>query len=212
VATRLRARGHEVHTPTLTGVGERSHLLGPGIGLDTHITDILNVIKFEDLSRIVLCGHSYGGMVVTGVADAIPDRIASLVYLDAFVPEDGQALADLVPRGRQPQADSGIAVPPPPLSMFGVKPGGVALYEWRRTPHPALCFSQPIKLAGGIARIGKRTYIHANDPQPTTFTPFYEKFRAAPGWEVHTLPCTHLVQLDMPEELTQLLAAAAPLP
>lgn len=210
VATRLRAKGHEVYAPSLTGVGERSHLLREGIGLDTHITDVLNVIKFERLSEIVLVGHSYGGMVVTGVADAVPEKIAALVYLDAFVPENGQSMRDLAPAGRSPPAQ-GIAVPPPPLSIFGVAPEKAALYEGLRTPHPALCFTEPVTLTGGIARIKKRVFIYANDPQPTSFTRFYEKFRNAPGWEVHTLPCTHLVQLDMPSELTELLDAAAPL-
>jgi len=208
IARPLRAKGHEVYTPTLTGVGERSHLLRAGIDLDTHIKDILNVIKFEELSGIVLCGHSYGGMVVTGVADAVPDKIAALVYLDAFVPENGQALADLVPQGRQPMGD-GIAVPPLPPSAFGVSPEKAALWESRLTPHPAQCFTQPVKRTGGIGRIRRRHYIYANDPQPTSFTQFYEKFRNAPGWTVHTLPCTHLVQLDMPAELTQLLLDAA---
>lgn len=96
-AQALRKAGHEVFTPTLTGLGERSHLMNPGINLDTHIADIVNVIKHEELSDVVLVGHSYGGMVVTGVADALADKIRSLVYLDAFVPESGQALVDLAP-------------------------------------------------------------------------------------------------------------------
>ena len=93
----LQARGHDVFTPTLTGVGERSHLLSPDVNLDTHITDVVNLIRWEELSGIVLCGHSYGGCVITGVADRLSDRIAALVYLDAFVPEDGQSLYDILP-------------------------------------------------------------------------------------------------------------------
>jgi pimeloyl-ACP methyl ester carboxylesterase len=205
----LRQAGHEAYAPTLTGVGERSHLLRAGIDLDTHILDVLNVIKYEQLSDIVLCGHSYGGMVVTGVADAVPDKIATLVYLDAFVPENGQSLADLTAANRQPPGD-GIAIPPLPLSAFGVAPEKAALREALATPHPAACFTQKIKLTGGIAGIKKRSYIYANDPQPTSFTKFYERFRNDPAWEVHTLPCTHLVQLDMPDELTRLLIGAIP--
>jgi len=209
-ARALRQAGHEVYTPTLTGVGERSHLLRAGIDLDTHIADVLNVIKYEQLSDIVLCGHSYGGMVVTGVADAVPEKIASLVYLDAFVPENGQALSDIVPANRNQPAGDGISVPPLPSSAFGVDPKKAAQREALMSPHPAACLTQKIKLSGGIARIKKRTYIYANDPQPTSFTRFYERFRDAPGWEVHTLPCTHLVQLDMPDELTRLLLRAIP--
>src|SRR4051812_30047626 len=94
VAKRLRSEGYDVYTPTLTGLGERSHLLSPEINLDTHIQDVLNVIRWQDLETIVLCGHSYGGMVVTGVADVVPDRIASLVYLDAYVPRSGESVWD----------------------------------------------------------------------------------------------------------------------
>ena len=103
-AQALRKAGHEVYTPTMTGLGERIHLMNPSINLDTHITDIVNVIKYEELSDVVLVGHSYGGMVITGVADALPDRITSLVYLDAFVPENGQSLVSLVPPGAPPPA------------------------------------------------------------------------------------------------------------
>ena len=92
IAQALRKAGHEVYTPTLTGIGERRHLLNRDIDLGTHTRDVLGVIDYEDLADIVLVGHSYGGMVVTGIADAVPDKIASLIYLDAFVPEDGQSL------------------------------------------------------------------------------------------------------------------------
>src|SRR5260221_7032991 len=93
----LQARGHEVFTPTLTGVGERSHLLSRHVNLDTHIDDVVNLIRWEELSDVVLCGHSYGGCVISGVADRVPDRIGALVYLDAFVLEDGQSLHDTLP-------------------------------------------------------------------------------------------------------------------
>jgi len=204
VADRLVARGHRVFTPTLTGVGERSHLLAPGVNLSTHILDIANLIRWEELSDVVLCGHSYAGMVVTGVADAAPEKIRTLVYLDAFVPQNGQSVIDLQPPGRTAPSD-GIAVPPLPLSAFGVSPEKAAPYEGRRMPHPTACFTQTIKLSGGIERVRDRVYIYLNEPHPTTFTQFYEKYRDAPGWHAYTMPCTHLVQLDMPEELTRLL-------
>ena len=110
IAKSLRRAGHEVYTPTLTGLGERSHLLREGIDLDTHIMDVRNLIRFEDFGDIVLVGHSYAGMVVTGVADAMPEKIATLVYLDAFVPENGQSLADFQSPGREAQPSQGIAV------------------------------------------------------------------------------------------------------
>lgn len=94
--------GHEVFTPTLTGLGERAHLAKPDIGLETHIQDVVNVLEYEDLSHAILVANSSGGAVITGVADRVPERSARLVYLDAFVPEDGQSLLDIIPVGRRP--------------------------------------------------------------------------------------------------------------
>jgi pimeloyl-ACP methyl ester carboxylesterase len=214
-AQALRKAGHEVYTPTLTGLGERKHLLNRNIDLGTHIQDVLGVINYEVLSKIVLVGHSYGGMVVTGVADAVPDKIASLVYLDAFVPENGQSLFSLVPPG-MPRPDQPATkptedwlTPPLPLTAFGADPEKIAVMEATLSPQPTACFTQPVRLTGGIDRIKKKTYVYCNVPAPTTFTPFYEKLKNKPGWTVYTLPCTHLVQLDMPNELTQLLLKAA---
>src|SRR5690349_6838041 len=126
VAERLRAKGHRVFAPTLTGQGERSHLAGIAINLSLHISDVLNVFHYEELKDAVLAGHSYGGMVVTGVADRIPEKINALVYLDAFLPEDGQSLFDInIPKNNQAfiaNAGSigGLAVPAPPASFFNV--------------------------------------------------------------------------------------------
>lgn len=217
IEQRLRKAGHEVLRPTLTGVGERKHLLNRGIDLETHIEDVLGVIDYEDLSGFVLVGHSYGGMVVTGVADRVPDKIASLVYLDAFVPENGQSLFGLVPaeapRPDQPAvpAAEDYLTPPLPPDAFGQPSEEVLDFFDRKTAaQPTACFTQPIELSGGIDRIEKKTYIYANDPHPTTFTPFYEKLKNEPGWTVHTLPCTHMVQMTMPDDLTELLIAAVP--
>src|ERR1700675_3084673 len=100
----MQAAGHRLVTPSYTGLGERAHLANPSIDLDTHIQDILNVIEYEDLRDIILIGHSYGGMVATGVADRARDRISQLIYLDAFVPKDGQSLLDL----NEPAARHGV--------------------------------------------------------------------------------------------------------
>jgi pimeloyl-ACP methyl ester carboxylesterase len=189
-AQALRKAGHEVFTPTLTGLGERSHLLSASIDLDTHITDIVNVIKYEELPDVVLVGHSYGGMVVTGVADRLPDKIRSLIYLDAFVPESGQSLVDLAPPDPRPQAASDYTLAPLPAAVFGASPEVAAFIDARTSPHPTACFAQAIKLTGGIDRIKKKTYIYANVPAPTAFTPFYEKLKNKQGWTMHTLPCT----------------------
>src|SRR3979409_370862 len=105
----MSAAGHRLVTPTYTGLGEREHLANPSIDLETHIQDILNVIRYEDLRDIVLIGHSYGGMVATGVADRARDRIVQLIYIDAFVPDDGQCLLDLNEAARQPMMELGDA-------------------------------------------------------------------------------------------------------
>jgi len=213
VARALRKADHEVYTPTLTGLGERRHLLNGEIDLDTHIQDILGVIDYEDLSGFVLVGHSYGGAVVTGVADAVPERVGSLVYLDAFVPENGQSLVDIVPAGMpKPSTAAGDhwLSAPIPVERYGETSAQVREYAARkRLPHPTACFTQPLKLTGGIGRIRRNTYIYCNHPAPTAFTPVYERLRNKPGWTVHTLPCTHFAQLDMPDELTTLLLQAA---
>jgi len=209
-AQALRKAGHEVYTPTMTGLGERIHLMNPSINLDTHISDIANVIKHEELSDIVLVGHSYGGMVITGVADMLADKIASLVYLDAFVPENGQSLVSLLPPGMPaPTPASDYTLAPIPAEAFGTSSVVAAFVDARTTPHPTASFVQPLKLSGNIDRIEKKTYIYANVPAPTTFTPFYEKLKNNPRWTTHTLPCTHIVQLEMPNELTALLLDAA---
>jgi pimeloyl-ACP methyl ester carboxylesterase len=198
-AQALRKAGHEAYTPTMTGVGERIHLMSPSINLETHITDIVNVIKHEELSDVVLVGHSYGGMVVTGVADALPDKIRSLVYLDAFVPEKGQSLVSLIPPGAPPPAAaSAYTLAPLPAAVFGARPEVAAFVDARTTPHPTACFTQAIKLSGSIDRVKKKTYIYANVPAPTTFTPFYEKLKNNKEWTVHTLPCTHTFRWTCP--------------
>jgi len=201
--------GHEAYAPTLTGLGERIHLMSASINLDTHITDVVNVIKEERLSDVVLVGHSYGGMVVTGVADALPDKIASLVYLDAFVPKNGDALVNFVPPGSPPPAfASEYTLAPLPAAVFGASGEVAAAVDARTTPMPIACFTQALTLDGGIDRVKRKSYIYCNVPAPTTFTQFYERLKDDPEWIVHTLPCTHIVQMEMPDELTRLLLRA----
>ena len=210
-AQALRKAGHEVYTPTMTGLGERIHLMNPSINLDTHITDVVNVIKYEELSDVVLVGHSYGGMVITGVADALPNKITSLVYLDAFMPENGQSLVSLIPPGAPPPAPaSEYTLAPLPGAAFGANREVAAYVDAHTTPHPTACFTQAIKLTSGTDRVKKKTYIYCNVPAPTVFTPFYEKLKNKKDWTVHTLPCTHCVQIELPDDLTALLLQAIP--
>src|SRR4051812_5893566 len=147
-AALLRSRGHTVFTPTLTGQGERAHLMSGAINLSTHIEDVLGVFKFERLSDVVLGGHSYGGMVITGVADRIAERVRALAYLDAFIPDDGQSLFDInIPANTQrflaqAGASGGLSVPPPPAAYFGVNAADAATVDALATPHPLGCFTE----------------------------------------------------------------------
>lgn len=210
----LQARGHQVFTPTLTGIAERSHLLSPHVNLDTHIADVVNLIQWEELSHVVLCGHSYGGCVVTGVADRIPDSVDALVYLDAFVPENGQSLYDILPpemrdgqlQGAQ-QIGDGWKVPPIPAEVFNVNRGDLDWVNRQCTMQPLATFQQPLRLTGGIARIKNITFILASGWSPSPFPPFYERAKAK-GWKTLSMSCGHDVMLDLPEELTQELLAA----
>ena len=211
LAPRLRKAGHEVHAPSLTGIGARKHLLSREIDLNTHIQDVIGVIDDADLSDIVLVGNSYGGMVITGVADRVPEKAAALVYLDAFVPEDGQSCLSLLPPNRPfatvPGEDWLAA--PIPSAGFGLKrPEVIALWEAKSGPHPLATLTQPLQLTGGIGRVKKKMYILATDP--ARFTQFYDKAKSDPGWTVHTLPCTTFMQLEMPDELTAILLRALP--
>jgi pimeloyl-ACP methyl ester carboxylesterase len=159
VARLLRSAGHEVYTPTLTGVGERSHLPGPGIDLDFHVSDILQVLHYEDLSDVILVGDSYGGMVVTGVADRATDRLGALVYLDAAHPKNGQSLVDFAgpsilatrPFGRVVDGIE-LVLLPEMKHYYGVEnPADQAWMAERLTGHPWKCFEQPLRLTNEAA-------------------------------------------------------------
>jgi len=200
-----------VYAPTLTGIGARKHLLNREIDLNTHVQDVIGLIEDADLSDIVLVANSYGGMVITGVADRVPEKVASLVYLDAFLPENGQSSLSLLPPGvplaTVPGAD--WLVPPIPSAVFSLKrPEVIALWEGKSGPHPLATLTQPVQLTGGIGRVKQKMYILATNP--ARFTQFYDKVKNDPGWTVHTLPCTTFIQLEMPDELTAILLKALP--
>jgi pimeloyl-ACP methyl ester carboxylesterase len=181
----------EVYAATLTGIGARRHLLSREIDLDTHIQDVIGVVEDEDLSDIVLVGHSYGGMVITGVADRVPEKVASLVYLDAFVPENGQSLFNGLPPDRRLTTVPGEdwLVAPPTSASFGLKrPDVIALWEGKSGPHPLATLTQAVQLTGGIGRVKQKMYILATDP--ARHTQSYDKVKNDPGWTVYTLPCT----------------------
>jgi pimeloyl-ACP methyl ester carboxylesterase len=216
VARALRGAGHDVHTPTLTGLGERVHLMNRGVNLETHVEDVVRLFEAEELSDAVLCGHSYGGLVITGAADRIPDRLRSLVYLDAFVPADGQAGIDFQPPERVAQFRSeaeskggGWLIPPIPASRFKVNPADQAWVDRRCVPHPLACFEQKLRLTGADARVPRRVFIKAGAYVPSPFDTTFARVQRDSAWRAHSLPCGHDVMVDMPEELATLLTQSA---
>jgi pimeloyl-ACP methyl ester carboxylesterase len=206
LAQLLRSQAHEVFTPSLTGIGERAHLASPDVDLSLHTTDVLQAIEYERLSDFVLVGHSYGGMVVSAVADRVPDRIRTLVYLDAFVPKDRESLLDLVrPEMRERiLALQGWQVPPPGPQGI-TDPLELAWLESRRNPQPIGTMKEKLSLQGSYR--GARTYIFCSGYSPSTFAPFAAAVKADPAWRYHELPTHHYPHLSMPRELASILAS-----
>lgn len=214
----LRAAGHEVYTPTLTGLGERVHLARPEVDLTTHVRDVVNVLEYEALRDAVLVGHSYGGMVITGVAAAVPDRLAHLVYLDAFIPADGQSLMGLMAPERvqvigemvRATGDGWRLAGPGPFSRealvresYGVT--DEADVRWivdRLVDQPFGTFTEPVSAANPAAATLPRTFIHC-----TGWHAFDREAKQArqSGWRVHALPTGHDAMVTMPHELAALL-------
>jgi pimeloyl-ACP methyl ester carboxylesterase len=203
------AAGHRLVTPSYTGLGERAHLANPSIDLETHIQDILNVIKYEDLRDIVLVGHSYGGMVATGVADRARDRVTQLIYIDAFVPDDGQSLLDLNEPARARMQDlaktgDGWRVPPNPTPP-DTPPADLKWLTERRVDMPIKCFLAPLKLQGGGLTL-PRSYIYATRITPAdTFGRFAERAKSEAGWRYYEIDASHSPNVTAPETLKALL-------
>ena len=209
----LAARQHEIFTPTLTGLAERSHLLRPDIDLDTHVMDVVNVMRWQELADVVLVGHSYGGMVVSGVAEKMEKSIASLVMLDAFFPENGQSLVDVhVAQVRDPilaaERAGAPVIPPRPAATFNVNEKDSASVDAQCTPQPIKCFTQKVTLTGARERAAKKAYIRASGYPSLPFDHGLATARGK-GWRVYEVPCGHDVMLDMPERLAEILHEVA---
>ena len=202
VGEELEAMGHDVYRTTLTGQGERVHLAGSDINLDTHIQDVVNVILFEDLHDVVLMGHSYGGMVVTGVADRVPDRIKALVYVDAAVPVDGESGFDAFGR-------------PAPPEGAEMNPPGWPYPEDRQppyiVPHPMGTLRQPISLKNpgrfNIPTAYILTVDPGKEPEDDAFFRHYERAKGY-GWKTSVMEADHVPNINQPEKLARLLDAA----
>jgi pimeloyl-ACP methyl ester carboxylesterase len=218
VARLLRSSGHEVYTPTLSGLGERSNLLSPDIDLDLHVRDVVAVLHYEDLHDVILVGHSYGGMVITGAADRAADRIGRVVYLDAANPENGQSLVDVAgpiiestrPLGAVVDGVELVLLPSPEAGLFyGVTdPDDVAWMADRLTGHPWKCFEQPLRLTNQSAFAALPQYhIVCTSTLATRDPELMEKARADGRlWEIDT---GHDLMITEPAAVTEALLQIA---
>ena len=194
----LEEAGHRVYRPTMTGLGERVHLAAPEVGLSTHIEDIVNVLRFEDLREVVLVGHSYGGMVIAGVADRVPERIARLVYFEAIVPKDGESVMSLLGEGIDKMATAGGGGAEPwQLVPLWVKEGKQPPVD---VPQPILTFTEPIVLDNPEAARIPATFILTLEPgkEVDDFDVFAARARDR-GWEVVEFEGGHNPQWFQPE-------------
>ncbi|MFE6685194.1 alpha/beta fold hydrolase [Streptomyces sp. NPDC057743] len=218
----LEAAGHRAFAPSLTGYGDKVHLVGPEVGLDTHVDDVVRLITEENLNDVILVGHSYAGLVISSAANRIPERIAHLVYLDAMVPEDGESAADVQPAVRHlielaETSESGWRVPPmpeqpAPLGLFGVtEPADIAWLRGMLSDQPVRCLQQPVRLDNPAVNAIPRTHIHnvgatpagiPRRPVPAT------QPNGAPA-QVWELPTGHDCMITMPTELSELLLRLA---
>ena len=211
----MRARGHEIFTPTYTGMGERAHLAHKDLDLNAHVADVLGVLEAEDLKNIILLGHSYGGMVATGVADRASDRISRLVYLDAFVPRDGQSLLDFqTEEGRQrlredADKNGGGWRLTPSVAPADTSPEDLAWVGAHRRPQPIKTFEQKIKLTGAVDRL-PRTYIYCKKFRPgDVFRQFRDRASKEKGWTCIEIDASHSPNVTAPEALAEILDGIA---
>lgn len=213
VARILRDAGHEVFTPTYTGLGERSHLLSPDVDLETHIQDVRGVIRYEDLRDFVLVGHSYGGMVITGVADKEWEKISKLVYLDAFLPRDGQCLNDMSgPERARAMVDlanergEGWKVPRPDGSISADLPEEDRKWLWDLTGmQPLATMTQKLRLENNHLKIRDKVYVLASEYIGSPFHQFAEWTRGQDDWRTFELPTHHHLLQSMPAETADIL-------
>jgi pimeloyl-ACP methyl ester carboxylesterase len=203
VADLLRAKGHDVFTPTLTGLGERVHLASPQIDLDTHLQDILNLLEYEDLHEVILVGHSYGGMVITGVAERVPQLLAHLVYLDALVPQDGQSALDVAGpsmrtrfEGRARARGDGWRILPP----SGAPP--------RMTAHPFKSLLDPLLIQNPAAASILRSFVYCTQSGEECLDRVAARVQAE-GWHYYEMETGHMAMITAPKEVVDVLLEIA---
>jgi pimeloyl-ACP methyl ester carboxylesterase len=216
VADLLERRGCKVFAPTLTGLGERSHLMSKDVGLVTHVADIVNVVRWEGLERICLVAHSYAGWPCGAALDRVGDKVASVVWLDAFKPEDGLSLVELLAESSRVEIENDstsgeLGIPTPArLSPSSVNPRDEAFVRSKLTPQPIATYVQPLRYSGGLERIAKKTYVRL----PAFANPIFDRAlagcKADPSWStVEFADSGHFAMIDAPERLAALLLRAA---
>ena len=214
VGERLAAAGHRVWAPTLTGLGERRHLLSRDVTLEVMFRDVIGVIEAEELTDVILVGHSFGGTVVTGVADRIPERIAQLVFLDGSLAESGQSLLDGVmpadvaaSRRAAAQAhDGGLSLPPPKAAALGISdPADAAWVERRMTPHPFGTFTETVRWSAPIGHGRPKVYLDCVQPVYAPLVGLKARLRGRADWPFLELATGHDAMVTAPDELTAML-------
>jgi pimeloyl-ACP methyl ester carboxylesterase len=207
VAERLRALGHRVFTPTQTGLGERKHLLNAAITLDVFVQDIANVLLWEDLNNVILVGHSFAGLSITGVADILPQRIRHLVYLDAFILDSGTATFDTLPneiveklRTAAQEHGQGLALPAPKPKTFGLfEPGDAAFVAERLTPQPLRTYETALHLNNAIGNGLPCTYLHSIAPSFTPVDTSWQWAEKQPNWTRIEIDAGHDSMVSRPD-------------
>jgi pimeloyl-ACP methyl ester carboxylesterase len=209
----LYAEGHNVHVITLTGLGDRAHLHNRGIDLDTHIQDVVAYLDMEDLNDVVLVGHSYAGMVITGVCERVSHRLRSIVYLDAFLPEDGKRLVDYQSSDRREATlklglETGIAAPLP-IHLLGLeKEEDIEWVKARLSQQSFQTFAQPVRLTKNAHLKMPRTYVLCTGRSTGSFGQFAEKVRKDPGWNYIELKTGHNLMITAAYETSRILLEA----
>lgn len=217
VARRLTAAGCTVFAPTLTGLGERAHLLSPSVGLDTFIADVLAMLESEELGDVVLVGHSFAGAVISGVADRAPERLTRLIYLDGLIVGNGespfdQMTPDVVAARREAarQSSGGLTIPVPAPEAFGVAdPADQAWLSRRLTPHPLKAYEDRLMLRREIGAGLPKCYITCTDPYYPALASSRARVTPAGGWDMREIKSGHDVMVTAPGEIAELLLEVA---
>ena len=214
VSDLLEKKGHKVFTPTMTGLGASSHLASKDVNLTTHITDIINFIEWENLSNIVLVGHSYGGYIISGVAEKIGGKVGSIVFLDAFLPENGDSLAATSSQPVREAIAAAIgrgehALKPVPAAVFRVNEADRAWVDGKCTPHPIGALTEKVVLTGARDKIAKKSYIRAKGYPSVPFDAALAKCQPNTAWKTFEMTAGHDAMVDQPQELTDLLLQVA---